>query len=61
MFKPFIYKILFFANIIIAILLILFIFLAELTGMRLVLASMMALTGIAGAVSMYSINKRPKK
>jgi hypothetical protein len=47
-----IYKILLVANIAISFLLFLFIFLAHLSGMRLVIAILMTLTGIFGALAM---------
>jgi hypothetical protein len=59
--KFLLYKILFYANIIISFLLILFIFLAKLSGMHLALAIMMAVTGIFGAISLRRLIRNSDK
>lgn len=51
--KLLIYKILLFANIAIAILLLSFIILFNPTGKTLILVSLMSLTGCLGAIAMY--------
>jgi hypothetical protein len=60
MLKPIFFRILLVANIVITVLIIAFIFIARLNGMKLALSILMAVTGLFGAAAMYQELQRRK-